>query len=107
MKRGENFPVSRRGLVIGQFVKILCSSPMSPIPAAIPHNRINGSTKEQSNQYQHNLKRPFSTHGALPLRRNHGRDGASSYCNFAYSALACFRIGMSGSASFHSVRKSL
>ena len=29
------------------------------------------------------------------------------YCSFAYSALACFRMGMSGSASFHSVRKSL
>jgi len=28
------------------------------------------------------------------------------YCNFAYSALACFRMGMSGSASFQSVRKS-
>ena len=28
------------------------------------------------------------------------------YCSFAYSALAVFRIGMSGSASFHSARKS-
>ena len=25
---------------------------------------------------------------------------AASYCNFAYSALASFRMGMSGSASF-------
>jgi hypothetical protein len=31
----------------------------------------------------------------------------SSYCSFAYSALASFRMGMSGSASFQSVRKSL
>jgi hypothetical protein len=29
------------------------------------------------------------------------------YCTFAYSALASFRMGMSGSASFQSVRKSL
>ena len=29
------------------------------------------------------------------------------YCSFAYSALAFFRMGMSGSASFQSVRKSL
>src|SRR5206468_1945176 len=29
-----------------------------------------------------------------------------SYCSFAYSALACFRMGTSGSASFHIVRKS-
>ena len=28
------------------------------------------------------------------------------YCNFAYSALACLRTGISASASFHSVRKS-
>ena len=31
----------------------------------------------------------------------------SSHCSFAYSALACFRMGMSGSASFQRVRKSL
>jgi hypothetical protein len=31
---------------------------------------------------------------------------AGNYCSFAYSALACFRIGMSGSASFQSMRKS-
>ena len=29
-----------------------------------------------------------------------------TYCNFAYSALACLRMGMSASASFQSVRKS-
>lgn len=29
-----------------------------------------------------------------------------SYCNLAYSAFACFKMGMSGSASFQSVRKS-
>jgi hypothetical protein len=29
------------------------------------------------------------------------------HCSFAYSATACFRMGMSGSASFQSVRKSL
>jgi hypothetical protein len=31
---------------------------------------------------------------------------ARNQCNFAYSALACFRIGMSGSASFQRARKS-
>ena len=29
-----------------------------------------------------------------------GQSQIKSYCNFAYSALACFRMGMSGSASF-------
>ena len=29
---------------------------------------------------------------------------AGGYCNFAYSALACLRMGMSGSASFQNVR---
>src|SRR2546425_5669144 len=31
----------------------------------------------------------------------------NSHCSFAYSPLACFRMGMLGSASFQSVRKSL
>jgi hypothetical protein len=31
----------------------------------------------------------------------------SGYCSFAYSALACFRMGMSASESFQRVRKSL
>ena len=30
----------------------------------------------------------------------------SSHCSFAYSALASFRMGMSGSASFQRARKS-
>jgi hypothetical protein len=30
-----------------------------------------------------------------------------TYCNFANSALACSRMGMSGSASFQRVKKSL
>ena len=32
---------------------------------------------------------------------------AINHFSFAYSALACFRMGMSESASFHTVRKSL
>jgi hypothetical protein len=31
---------------------------------------------------------------------------APSYCNFAYSALACLRTDKSGSASFQSIKKS-
>src|SRR6476660_2686045 len=34
-------------------------------------------------------------------------DSVSPHCSFADSALACFKMGMSGSASFQSVRKSL
>jgi hypothetical protein len=37
--------------------------------------------------------------------RKRGR--MSAHCSFAYSALACLRMGMSGSASFQRVRKSL
>jgi hypothetical protein len=33
------------------------------------------------------------------LGMNESIEGGS-YCSFAYSALACFRMGMSGSASF-------
>jgi hypothetical protein len=43
----------------------------------------------------------------LRLRQLLGRDDSpNSYYSFAYSALACFRIGMSGSASSQSARKS-
>jgi hypothetical protein len=35
------------------------------------------------------------------------RHVTASYSNFAYSALAAFRMGMSGSTSFQRVRKSL
>jgi len=34
------------------------------------------------------------------------RTDISGYCSFVYSALASFRMGMSGSASFQSMRKS-
>jgi hypothetical protein len=30
----------------------------------------------------------------------------ADYCSFAYSALACLRMGTSGSASFHRLKKS-
>ena len=33
-------------------------------------------------------------------------DFTEVHCNFAYSALACFRIGMLGSASFQVAKKS-
>jgi hypothetical protein len=50
--------------------------------------------------------------GEVEVNRNaedRGTRGAiaTPYRSFAYSALACFRMGMSGSASFQSVRKSL
>jgi len=43
-----------------------------------------------------------------PLSRCGGKSIPSlrnRYCSFAYSALACFRMGRSGSASFHNARK--
>jgi hypothetical protein len=53
------------------------------------------------------------THSARPPRKpstydtNHwDRRLPRCYCSFAYSALAGFRMGMSGSASFQSLRKS-
>jgi hypothetical protein len=45
-----------------------------------------------------NLTLPPIDAGGL-LRR------ANNYCSLAYSALACFRMGMSGSASFQRVKK--
>jgi hypothetical protein len=43
--------------------------------------------------------------GALVPARA-GRSRPHHYCSFAYSALASFRIGISGSASFHNAKKS-
>jgi len=49
----------------------------------------------------------FNTHACYrQLSANQERGDFPSYCSFAYSALASFRMGMSGSESFHSVRKS-
>jgi hypothetical protein len=51
----------------------------------------------------------FLTFPFIELTRHNlksSRKLAINYCNFAYSALACFSAGMSGSASFHSVKKS-
>ena len=48
--------------------------------------------------------------GIIPTTTQHAvsRDKKKPpiYCSLAYSAFACLRIGMSGSASFQSVRKS-
>ena len=44
------------------------------------------------------VSRRLLTRATIPASRPHG--------SLAYSAWACMRIGMSGSASFHRVRKS-
>ena len=41
----------------------------------------------------------------LPILVNPSKFHAS-HCNLAYSVWACFKTGISGSASFHRVRKS-
>ena len=46
--------------------------------------------------------------GCKPVTAEHSRGSQPvRHGNFAYSALAWWRMGMSGSASFHSVKKSL
>jgi hypothetical protein len=44
--------------------------------------------------------------GLVSFDNNLKKTNPSPYCNFAYSALAAMRMGMSESASFQSVRKS-
>jgi hypothetical protein len=41
------------------------------------------------------------------IRHLGNRQQDEGYCSLAYSALACFRMGMSESVSFQSVKKSL
>ena len=67
------------------------------------------SKRSRKNCFQYGLRgfvEPAQCMRVMILARPEGRI-CSCYCNFAYSALACFRMGMSGSASFQRVRKSL
>jgi hypothetical protein len=61
------------------------------------------------------LTTPFLASDGHLIPITHDKPGANmvctwvsvkNHCNFAYSALACLRMGMSGSASFHVARKS-
>jgi len=47
-----------------------------------------------------------AAHAKGIIHRGWCRELGPSHCSFVYSALASFRMGMSGSASFQSVRKS-
>jgi hypothetical protein len=50
----------------------------------------------------------FNSHAWLhqvSVNSEHRGGMLAGYCSFAYSDLASFRMGMSGSASFHRVRK--
>ena len=52
-------------------------------------------------------RRVIGTGNAASLSGKSGKvRGCCAYCSFAYSALACFRMGMSGSASFQRAKKS-
>jgi hypothetical protein len=51
------------------------------------------------------MSSPTPVYNNYPLTVRLGRS-VSSYCNFSYSALACFKTGMSGSASFQNAKKS-
>ena len=61
------------------------------------------------------LRRVIGSHEVVPVRGphkwweftpKHSTQNKRGYCSFAYSTLACFRMGMSGSASFQRARKS-
>jgi Resolvase, N terminal domain len=52
------------------------------------------------------LNSPMITNSCAAAARRSGGRSATAHCRLAYSAWACFRTGMSGSASFQSVKKS-
>ena len=63
--------------------------------------------------FRSQVGKPYLGTSGLPVIRpqsvasaNESERKARSYCNNAYSAFACFKIGTSGSASFQSVMKS-
>jgi hypothetical protein len=56
---------------------------------------------------KHSWNYLFSTNKVNSERRGRTVPATGSYCNFANSTFACFRMGTSGSESFQSARKSL
>jgi hypothetical protein len=71
--------------------------------ASTKRDRICGARKKWGSQ---RLRRPHD--GKFMRRSSFWKRGPErgDYFSFAYSALACLRMGMSGSASFQRVRKS-
>jgi hypothetical protein len=63
------------------------------------------SAPEYFNSRRNLILRHMEHYGGKFMRRSRSWE-RGDYFNFAYSALASFRMGMSGSASFQSVRKS-
>jgi hypothetical protein len=57
--------------------------------------------------YASRVRKGFAAHDCEKYPKKRPEDFSqaaaptSAYCSFAYSALACFRMGMSWSASFH------
>jgi hypothetical protein len=60
-----------------------------------------------STAWQDGPGRQYKSKYEQPTSPQRGKPTSRSHCSFAYSALASFRTGMPGSASFQSVRKSL
>ena len=94
-----------------------CSSPLSSslsrllsslVPPTLYHPLFLSRSRTTSCMRASKKKRAkerISRHlsGSVPFLR----PSSNSYCSFAYSALASLRMGMLGSASFQSARKSL
>src|SRR5437660_135230 len=71
-------------------------------PFAKPHQ------EDSCKQDCHNRSEYSDSHDQFPFSSPNSSSAMHkrNYCSFAYSALACFRMAMSGSASFHWFRKS-
>jgi hypothetical protein len=96
---GEDLAIGNRT----SYEPYLTSFPGSPVPCQCP-----GCSSSAQNLWQASLRLPKSQKASGTLRRDSEPTGIEprNYCSFAHSPLACFRMGMSGSASFQSVRKS-
>ena len=70
----------------------------TPLPVLLPN-------VEERSGLPTNVRTPVVEHHLCTLEE-HDPPELLTYCSFAYSAFACFRIKLSGSAPFHSVRKS-
>ena len=75
----------------------------------VGHPSLTGLGKVCPSYAQNRWRALMDCHFCTDHRRTVGGrfPATAGYCSFAYSALACFKTGMSRSASFQRVRKSL
>jgi hypothetical protein len=78
-------------------------APLNVVQRQLRHgDAVHGQNAEQGPPWRSPIRATV-----LPDQTLSAQNLTTSYCSFAYSAWACFKMGMSGSASFQRARKAL